>query len=1109
MRTSLVRRGGSWWWTGPLLALLLASCGGELAPQQPENEFVPMALEPGLLDSLLVDAPREGTALLAAAASEGPVRVIVTLNMDVRIESELASPAAVLGQRQAIDSAGSALLSRLNVDMGTSHRFSRFPYVSLVADQATVQALLSDPAVARVVEDVPARPQMLESIPLIGADTAWGLGFDGDGYAVAVLDTGTEAGHAFFSDGLGGSAVVVEACFSSTLTSGGNQSQSACPAGSNPSGTDRQVGPGAAAPCDDAADSLARGTDDCHHGTHVAGTVGGRNGPGGLSGVAPGVGIVAVQVFSYFPGSINPGSPCNGNNCALTWSTDQMRALEWLLDLIDGVPEYPGFDLELVATNMSLGGGGTTAHCYLDSRREVIRELKAANVATIISAGNEGYWNGVGSPGCVPEAVTVGSTGDGSGGATEDVWSSFSNSHFIVDLAAPGQWTMSSIPGGGYANFAGTSMAAPHVAGAWALMRQANPEATVDDVLDMLQATGTPVTDHAGLQQRRINVDAALAWPIDDLLWHREAHPTVLTGNPYDLSSTVFAGGSGRYAAADFQVSGNQAISFIGASGRRVPRATFGSAPTWPGTITQLDWYVYADDAGRPAGHPEDGMDAHIWHLSLPVNHPAVTRRGVELQLDLTATDESLALGAGHYWLLVHATTTASAGASALTDQWMWMFSDDALSPDQQVAPVSGGHDWQDVPVSELVGFRDRAFRLRGQINVGSDPPAIVSFTATPNPMGIGGSSTLAWTVLGADQIEIHVQDGPLVSSSTSATGSVPVSPDATTSYVLTADNANGPSTAELTLSVVPPVVTSVTVSVDDDVLDVGDSTVATAQVAVIGAAPAEVSWSSSDPAVISVDADGVVTAVAPGLAQVIATSVFTPSVSGGASVTVQSPPSDSASLSFTEVFLPNQSAQLGADDVPVLAVDAEVPVGSRTVQLQGAGLRVIAQGVAAGDPVDSSGLLGVNLYYDANGNRQVDVGDTLLGSSGSFATDGSASLSFGATLDIFAGGTAALLVSYDLADQDAAAPAWLWWAALLFLPPSVFLFRGGRRRLAMALLSVAMLLAACGGGGAPAGQYRYRVELSSVTVASVPGGVTPSVTGLPLTGAMVTFPRP
>ena len=72
---------------------------------------------------------------------------------------------------------------------------------------------------------------------------------------------------------------------------------------------------------------------------------------------------------------------------------------------------------------------------------------------------------------------------------------SFSNIYPEIHLLAPGTAINSSVPGGGIASKQGTSMATPHVAGAWAVMKQREPGASVSSVLDNLQSTAMPVDD--------------------------------------------------------------------------------------------------------------------------------------------------------------------------------------------------------------------------------------------------------------------------------------------------------------------------------------------------------------------------------------------------------------------------------------------------------------------------------------------------------------------------------------------------------------------------------------------------------------------------------------
>ena len=142
---------------------------------------------------------------------------------------------------------------------------------------------------------------------------------------------------------------------------------------------------------------------------------------------------------------------------------------------------------------MSLGGGGPfTSNCDSSevARKTAIDALIDEEIATVIAAGNEGFAEGVGTPACISTAVTVGSTTD-----PGDAVASTSNRGALLDLFAPGVSISSSVPNNTYANFNGTSMATPHVAGAWAVLREAFPAESVAQILSRLQATGVPITN--------------------------------------------------------------------------------------------------------------------------------------------------------------------------------------------------------------------------------------------------------------------------------------------------------------------------------------------------------------------------------------------------------------------------------------------------------------------------------------------------------------------------------------------------------------------------------------------------------------------------------------
>jgi subtilisin len=426
-----------------------------------------------------LEVVRAFDSLHEKALASGTVRVIVGLRTDFEPEGALPTESAVFAQRRGISSAQDGVLARVRVaSRGVVKRFETVPYIALEVDASGVEALRASPEVASVEEDVPVPATLAESVPLIGAPAAWAAGFSGSGQAVAILDTGVDKAHSFLSG-----KVVSEACYSTT--SAANNSNSVCPGGVSES-----TASGSGVNCT---------VHGCIHGTHVAGIAAGKG--ASFSGVARDANIIAVQVFSRF----NSASDCGGNApCVLSYGSDQMKGLERVYALRNS--------LNIASINMSLGSGQFASNCDGNALKPIIDNLRAAGIATVIASGNEGYTSAISAPGCISSAVSVGSTGDGSLGATTDVVSSFSNSASILSLLAPGSQINSSVPGGSFDILQGTSMATPHVAGAWAVLKSKLPTATVPQVLNALKDTGRLVTDSRnGITKSRIKVDAAVS----------------------------------------------------------------------------------------------------------------------------------------------------------------------------------------------------------------------------------------------------------------------------------------------------------------------------------------------------------------------------------------------------------------------------------------------------------------------------------------------------------------------------------------------------------------------------------------------------------------------
>jgi subtilisin family serine protease len=425
--------------------------------------------------------------LIAKAEDLGSVRVIIGLRTNYSPEGYLANDSKREAQRYAIAEVQNDVTEKLKgYRVESIKQFDFIPFMAMEVDSIALGQIKQLAEVNSLEEDELADPTMQESIPLIGAPNAWSLGYTGAGRTVAVLDTGVDKNHAFF-----GGRVVSEACYSSNVS---GTATSLCPGGVTES------------TASNSGLNCSTSVSGCFHGTHVAGTVAGNNSASNIFGVAKDANIIAIQVFSLF----TPTACNSASQCVRTYNSDLVKALERVYALRN--------TYTIDAVNMSLGGGQYTANCDAAQAalKAAIDNLRSARIATIIASGNNGFISSMGSPACISTAISVGSTQDGSSG-TADTVSSFSNSASFLSILAPGQAIVSSVPGGGYGSANGTSMATPHVAGAWAVVRSKYPNDTVQQTLDRLVSTGLPVTDtRNSITKNRIRLDHAVGNPAPD-----------------------------------------------------------------------------------------------------------------------------------------------------------------------------------------------------------------------------------------------------------------------------------------------------------------------------------------------------------------------------------------------------------------------------------------------------------------------------------------------------------------------------------------------------------------------------------------------------------------
>ena len=243
--------------------------------------------------------------------------------------------------------------------------------------------------------------------------------------------------------------------------------------------------------------------DGFDHGTHTMGIMVGYDPEaygGQHIGVAPGARWMAVKVF---------------DDEGYTTDATLHQGFQWILAPTDLNGENADPALAPDVCNNSWGAANVADATFWDD----VAALRAADILPVFSGGNRGALGpgSVGTPSGFPDSFSVAATD------VNELLADFSSrgpsywGETKPDVAAPGVSILSSLPNGRYDSISGTSMAAPHAAGTAALLLEADPALTVDDLEAFMTRTAYdlgPAGPDNGYGAGQLDAFAAVSWAL-------------------------------------------------------------------------------------------------------------------------------------------------------------------------------------------------------------------------------------------------------------------------------------------------------------------------------------------------------------------------------------------------------------------------------------------------------------------------------------------------------------------------------------------------------------------------------------------------------------------